>query len=86
MSPLPINPLVAGLGSPPIPEARMWLSRYDGGRGAAIDLSQAVPGYPPALELLERSRASTIEVRADVERRFVDKTQTRRVPEARVGT
>jgi cation diffusion facilitator CzcD-associated flavoprotein CzcO len=30
-----------------------------------------------ALELLERSRASTIEVRADVQRRFVDKTQTR---------
>jgi cation diffusion facilitator CzcD-associated flavoprotein CzcO len=30
-----------------------------------------------ALELLERSRASTIEVRAAAQRRFVDKTQTR---------
>ena len=54
----PINPLVAGLGSPPIPEARTWLSRYDGARGPAIDLSQAVPGYPPAPELLERLGAA----------------------------
>ena len=29
----PINPLVAGLGSPPIPEAQGWLRRYDGGLG-----------------------------------------------------
>jgi aspartate/methionine/tyrosine aminotransferase len=58
MSSLPINPLVAGLGSPPIPEARMWLSRYEGARGAPIDLSQAVPGYPPAPELLDRLGAA----------------------------
>ncbi len=42
------NPLVAGVETPPIAEARSWLA----GRQAdpdlpLIDLSQAVPGYPP---------------------------------------
>jgi aspartate/methionine/tyrosine aminotransferase len=41
------NPLVVDTGSPPIPEAKAWLSAYDGRRGRAIDLSQAVPGEPP---------------------------------------
>jgi aspartate/methionine/tyrosine aminotransferase len=51
---LPINPRVAEVGSPPIPEAQGWLGRYGGARGPAIDLSQAAPGYPPPPELLRR--------------------------------
>ena len=54
----PINPLVAGLGSPPIPEAQGWLRRYDGGLGPLLDLSQAAPGYPPHPDLLERLAAA----------------------------
>lgn len=42
-----INPLLADTCSPPIPEAQGWARRYAGGRGPLIDLSQAVPGYPP---------------------------------------
>jgi aspartate/methionine/tyrosine aminotransferase len=55
---LPVNPLVADTGTPPIPEAQAWLRRYDGARGPAIDLSQAAPGYPPPPELLERLAAA----------------------------
>jgi aspartate/methionine/tyrosine aminotransferase len=47
------NPLVADTGSPPIPEAKAWLAAYDGRRGPAIDLSQAVPGEPPPPDMLE---------------------------------
>jgi aspartate/methionine/tyrosine aminotransferase len=53
-SPFAINPLVAGVGAPPIPEARGWIERYDGRFGPAIDLSQAVPGHPPHPDLLRR--------------------------------
>ncbi|HEY8382426.1 MAG TPA: aminotransferase [Microvirga sp.] len=49
-----INPLVADVGSPPIPEAQGWTRRYDGARGPLIDLSQAVPGAPPHPDLLTR--------------------------------
>lgn len=49
-----LNPLLVDTGSPPIPEAQAWLRAYDGGRGPAIDLSQAVPGYPAHPELLRR--------------------------------
>jgi aspartate/methionine/tyrosine aminotransferase len=49
-----LNPLVADTGSPPIPEAKAWLARYDGARGPAIDLSQAVPGHPPPQNFLAR--------------------------------
>ncbi len=49
-----VNPLVRDTGSPPIPEAQTWLRNYRGGRGPAIDLSQAVPGYPAHPEMLER--------------------------------
>ena len=41
------NPLLALTASPPIPEAKAWVARYDGSAGPLIDLSQAVPGYPP---------------------------------------
>ena len=55
---LPINPRVAEVGSPPIPEAQGWLKRYGGAHGPVIDLSQAAPGYPPPPELLERLAAA----------------------------
>lgn len=48
-----INPNLIDTGTPPIPEARSWLDAYDGRHGAGIDLSQAVPGYPPPPELLK---------------------------------
>jgi aspartate/methionine/tyrosine aminotransferase len=47
-----INPLLVDTGTPPIPEAQAWLSAYGGSLGAPIDLSQAVPGYPPPPALL----------------------------------
>ena len=40
--------------APPIPAARAWAARYDGRAGPALDLTQAVPGYPPPPELLAR--------------------------------
>jgi aspartate/methionine/tyrosine aminotransferase len=49
-----INPLVADVGSPPIPEAQAWRLRYDGSHGPLIDLSQAAPGAAPHPDLLER--------------------------------
>ncbi|MBI1385474.1 MAG: aminotransferase [Rhizobiales bacterium] len=49
---LPFNPHVAELSPPPIPLAQSWLAGYGGEVGAAIDLSQAVPGYAPHPEVL----------------------------------
>ena len=51
---LKLNPLLVSTASPPIPEAKAWSARYDGALGPLIDLSQAVPGYPPHAELLKR--------------------------------
>ena len=42
-----LNPLVTMVETPPIPEAHAWAARYDGAHGPALDLCQAVPGYPP---------------------------------------
>jgi aspartate/methionine/tyrosine aminotransferase len=42
-----INPNVEALSAPPIPEVQAWRRDYAGGLGPLIDLSQAVPGYPP---------------------------------------
>src|SRR5438309_8624709 len=42
-----LNPLVTMVESPPIPEAHASAARYDGAHGPALDLCQAVPGYPP---------------------------------------
>jgi len=50
----PLSPLVRSTGAPPIPAARAWAARYRGQAGAAIDLTQAVPGYPPHPDLLAR--------------------------------
>jgi aspartate/methionine/tyrosine aminotransferase len=49
----PFNPLVRDTGSPPIPEAQGWARRYNGSRGPLIDMSQAVPGYPPHEDILK---------------------------------
>ncbi|KQS77038.1 aspartate/tyrosine/aromatic aminotransferase [Rhizobium sp. Leaf384] len=46
------NPLVARLSPPPVPSVAAWARDYDGGHGPLIDLSQAVPGYPPQADML----------------------------------
>ncbi|MEO4001523.1 aminotransferase [Mesorhizobium sp. CAU 1732] len=46
------NPLVEMLAPPPIPAVQAWARAYDGAHGPLIDLSQAVPGYPPHPDLL----------------------------------
>jgi aspartate/methionine/tyrosine aminotransferase len=40
--------------TPPIPAARAWAARYAGAAGPMVDLTQAVPGYPPHPEMLQR--------------------------------
>lgn len=47
------NPLVEQLSPPPIPSVQAWARAYDGAYGPLIDLSQAVPGYPPHPQLLQ---------------------------------
>jgi aspartate/methionine/tyrosine aminotransferase len=47
------NPLIARLSPPPVPSVLAWAKAYDGARGPLIDLSQAVPGYPPHPEMLK---------------------------------
>ncbi|MXP61850.1 aminotransferase [Roseomonas sp. M0104] len=54
MPSLPLSPRVRATAAPPIPAARAWAARYDGGAGPMLDLTQAVPGYPPHPALLER--------------------------------
>jgi aspartate/methionine/tyrosine aminotransferase len=49
-----INPNLIDTATPPIPEAQAWARAYDGAAGPLIDLSQAVPGYPPHADLLAR--------------------------------
>jgi aspartate/methionine/tyrosine aminotransferase len=51
---IPVNPAVASVASPPIPEARGWAGAYDGRLGPAIDLTQAVPGYPPHPAMIDQ--------------------------------
>lgn len=46
------NPLVETLAAPPIPAVQAWRHDYGGCFGPLIDLSQAVPGYPPHPEML----------------------------------
>ncbi|MFA7413435.1 MAG: aminotransferase [Rhizobium sp.] len=47
------NPLVARLSPPPVPSVFAWAKAYGGERGPLIDMSQAVPGYPPHPDLLK---------------------------------
>lgn len=53
-----LNPHLLDTASPPIPEAKGWATAYAGAAGPLIDLSQAVPGYPPPESLLARLGAS----------------------------
>ncbi|MCY0095820.1 aminotransferase [Hoeflea ulvae] len=46
------NPLVETLSAPPIPAVQAWKRDYHGHLGPLIDLSQAVPGYPPHPDML----------------------------------
>lgn len=55
---VPINPLLADTGTPPIPEVQAWAGRYGGAYGSLIDLCQAVPSYPPPEALLQRLAAA----------------------------
>ncbi len=50
--PTRLNPAVDALAVPPIPAVQAWARAYDGARGPLLDLSQAVPGYPPPPEML----------------------------------
>lgn len=76
------NPLVEKLAPPPVPSVFAWGRAYDGSRGPLIDLSQAVPGYPPhpdMLALLGEMASSTaycgygpIEGDADLRRAYAE--------------
>ncbi len=46
------NDAVRRLSPPPIPSVQRWARDYDGSRGPRVDLSQAVPGYPPHERML----------------------------------
>jgi hypothetical protein len=46
------NPLIAKLSPPPVPSVLAWAQAYDGSHGGLINLSQAVPGYPPHPDML----------------------------------
>jgi aspartate/methionine/tyrosine aminotransferase len=52
-----INPVLARIGAPPIPESREWAESYGGLLGPLLNLAQAVPGDPPPRALLERIAA-----------------------------
>lgn len=52
-----LNPLIAGLTAPPIPAVQALARSYNGSLGPLLDLSQAVPGYPPHPLLLQRLAA-----------------------------
>jgi aspartate/methionine/tyrosine aminotransferase len=49
-----LSPRADATATPPIPAARAWAARYDGAAGPMLDLTQAVPGYPPHPEMLDR--------------------------------
>jgi len=54
----PLSATIERTDAPPIPAARSWAASYQGEAGPAIDLTQAVPGYPPHPELLARLAAA----------------------------
>ncbi len=53
-----LNSWVTGVIPPPIPAAHGWAARYGGSCGPMLDLCQAVPGYPPHPETLDRLAAA----------------------------
>lgn len=52
MTELLFNPAIEALSPPPVPAVQDWASAYSGRHGPLLDLSQAVPGYPPHPDLL----------------------------------
>ncbi len=50
--PAALNPTIERLATPAIPAVQAWARAYDGRQGPLLDLSQAVPGYPPPPEML----------------------------------
>ena len=48
------SPTILATDEPPIPAARAWATRYAGQSGPVLDLTQAVPSYPPHPEMLAR--------------------------------
>ena len=52
--PAPLSPRIHATQAPPIPTVRGWAARYRGQAGPVLDLTQAVPGYPPHPDLLAR--------------------------------
>ena len=48
-----LNPAIDALSMPAIPKVQAWARAYDGKHGPLLDLSQAVPGYPPPPEMLK---------------------------------
>ena len=48
------SPRILATASPAIPSVRAWAARYSGGAGPLLDLTQAVPGYPPHPALLAK--------------------------------
>ena len=61
---LPLSPRIRATGAPPIPAVRGWAARYQGGAGPVLDLTQAVPGYPPHPDLLARLAAAAGDAKA----------------------
>ncbi|HEV7265999.1 MAG TPA: aminotransferase [Falsiroseomonas sp.] len=53
-----LSPRIRATEVPPIPAARAWAARYDGRAGPSLDLTQAVPGYPPPDALLAKLAAA----------------------------
>ncbi len=52
--PFALSPRIRATQTPPIPSVRAWAARYGGGAGPVLDLTQAVPGYPPHADLLAK--------------------------------
>ena len=48
------NPAIRALTAPPVAVVQNWIEQYSGSLGPLIDMSQAVPGYPPHPDLLEQ--------------------------------
>ncbi len=62
----PVSPRIRATFAAPIPTAKAWATRYDGRAGPAIDLTQAVPGYPTHPDLAARlaeGAASVVQAR-----------------------
>lgn len=49
-----LSPRIRDTQNPPIPAVRAWAGRYTGAAGPILDLTQAVPGYPPHPDLLAK--------------------------------